>query len=113
MTYKQLGQYEVMDQIEVAKYLGTQPYVDAGRIGIFGWSYGGYMSTNCILKGNEVFKAAISVAPVTNRKWYDSVYTERYMQTTEENEDGYEDNAPTNFAEMPMNSSPIISSLIR
>ncbi len=100
MTYKQLGQYEVMDQIEVAKYLGTQPYVDAGRIGIFGWSYGGYMSTNCILKGNEVFKAAISVAPVTNWKWYDSVYTERYMQTTEENEDGYEDNAPTNFAEM-------------
>lgn len=100
MTYKQLGHYEVIDQIEAAKYLGTLPFVDAGRIGIFGWSYGGYMSTNCILKGNEVFEAAIAVAPVTNWKWYDSVYTERYMQTHEENEDGYEDNSPTNYAEM-------------
>lgn len=99
MTYKQLGHYEVLDQIEAAKYLGTQDYVDPERIGIFGWSYGGYMSTNCILKGSEVFEAAIAVAPVTNWKWYDSVYTERYMQTHEENEIGYEQNSPTNFAE--------------
>ena len=100
MTYKQLGHYEVIDQVESAKYLGTLPFVDAERIGIFGWSYGGYMSTNCILKGNDVFEAAIAVAPVTNWKWYDSVYTERYMQTHEENEAGYEENSPTNFAEM-------------
>jgi dipeptidyl-peptidase-4 len=99
MTYKQLGHYEVADQIEAAKYLGSQPFVDAERIGIFGWSYGGYMSSNCLLKGRDVFKAAIAVAPVTNWKWYDSVYTERYMQTHAENERGYEDNSPVNFAE--------------
>jgi dipeptidyl-peptidase-4 len=99
MTYKQLGHYEVIDQIESAKYLGTLPFVDAGRIGIFGWSYGGYMSSNCILKGKDVFEAAIAVAPVTNWKWYDSVYTERYMQTHEENKDGYEENSPINFAD--------------
>jgi len=99
MTYKQLGHYEVMDQIEAAKHLGTLDFVDPEKIGIFGWSYGGYMSTNCILKGSDVFEAAIAVAPVTNWKWYDSVYTERYMQTHEENELGYEENSPTNFAE--------------
>ncbi len=98
MTYKQLGHYEVLDQIETAKHLGTLPFVDADRIGIFGWSYGGYMSTNAILKGKDVFKAAVAVAPVTNWKWYDSVYTERYMQTHDENPDGYEDNSPINFA---------------
>jgi dipeptidyl-peptidase-4 len=97
MTYKQLGHYEVMDQIEAAQYLGTLPFVDADKIGIFGWSYGGYMSSNCILKGRDIFKAAIAVAPVTNWKWYDSVYTERYMQTHEENKEGYEDNSPVNF----------------
>ncbi len=100
MTYKQLGHYEVIDQIETAKYLGTQSFVDKERIGIFGWSYGGYMSTNCILKGKDVFKSAIAVAPVTNWKWYDSVYTERYMQTHEENPEGYEQNSPVNFADM-------------
>jgi dipeptidyl-peptidase-4 len=99
MTYKQLGHYETIDQIEAAKYLGTQPFIDKDRIGIFGWSYGGYMSTNAILKGKDVFKAAIAVAPVTNWKWYDSVYTERYMQTHDENPDGYEDNSPINFAD--------------
>lgn len=99
MTYKQLGHYEVIDQIEAAKHLGSLPFIDANRIGIFGWSYGGYMSSNCILKGNDVFKAAIAVAPVTNWKWYDSVYTERYMQTHEENEKGYEENSPINFAD--------------
>lgn len=99
MTYKQLGHYEVIDQVEAAKYLGGLPFVDKERIGIFGWSYGGYMSTNCILKGSDVFEAAIAVAPVTNWKWYDSVYTERFMQTHEENEEGYEQNSPVNFAE--------------
>ena len=99
MTYLQLGNYETTDQIESATYLGSLPYVDAGRIGIFGWSYGGYMSSLCILKGSEVFKSAIAVAPVTNWKWYDSIYTERYMRTTAENPDGYKNNSPVYFAD--------------
>jgi dipeptidyl-peptidase 4 len=99
VTYKQLGKYETMDQIEAAKYLGTKSFVDPDRIGIFGWSYGGYMSSLCLLKGHEVFKAAIAVAPVTNWKWYDSVYTERYMQTYADNPGGYEENSPNNFAD--------------
>ncbi len=99
MTYMQLGHYETIDQIEAARYLGSLPWVDADRIGIFGWSYGGYLSSLCILKGNDVFKAAIAVAPVTNWKWYDTIYTERYMRTAAENPEGYEQNAPVNFAD--------------
>lgn len=99
MTYLQLGKYETIDQIEAAKYLGSLPYTDENRIGIFGWSYGGYMASNCIFKGNDVFKAAIAVAPVTNWKWYDSIYTERYMRTYAENKEGYEENSPVNFAD--------------
>ena len=99
MTYLKLGHYETIDQIDAAKYLGALPYTDASRIGIFGWSYGGYMSSLCILKGNDVFKAAIAVAPVTSWKWYDTIYTERYMRTLEENKDGYEDNSPIYFAD--------------
>ena len=99
MTYMQLGHYETIDQIEAARYLGSLPYVDKGRIGIFGWSYGGYMSSLCLLKGNDVFKAAIAVAPVTNWKWYDSIYTERYMRTEKENPDGYKNNSPVYFAD--------------
>ena len=99
MTYLELGKYETIDQIEAAKYLGGLPYVDENRIGIFGWSYGGYMSSLCLLKGNDVFKAAIAVAPVTNWKWYDTIYTERYMQTESENPSGYRDNSPINFAD--------------
>ena len=95
-TYKQLGKYETMDQIEAAKYFATLPYVDAKRIGVQGWSYGGYMSSLCILKGAEQFKTAIAVAPVTNWRFYDSIYTERYMQTPQENESGYDDNSPIN-----------------
>ncbi|MFT5912907.1 MAG: dipeptidyl-peptidase-4 [Paraglaciecola sp.] len=99
MTYKQLGHYETLDQIEAAKWLGRLPYTDANRIGIFGWSYGGYLSSLAILKGNDVFKAAIAAAPVTNWKWYDSIYTERYMQTSEENPEGYQQNSPVYFAD--------------
>lgn len=98
-TYKQLGKLETDDQIDAARYIGSLPYVDAARIGIFGWSYGGYMSSLCITKGAEVFKAAIAVAPVTNWKFYDSIYTERYMGTKESNPDGYDANAPIAFAE--------------
>jgi dipeptidyl-peptidase 4 len=98
-TYMQLGHLETIDQIAAARHLGTLDFVDAARIGIFGWSYGGYMSSLCLFKGNDVFKAAIAVAPVTNWKWYDSIYTERYMRTHKENEKGYEDNSPINFAD--------------
>lgn len=98
VTYKELGKYEVEDQIDAAKTIGKYNYVDASRIGIFGWSYGGFMSSNCILKGNDVFKMAIAVAPVTNWRFYDSVYTERYMQTPQENASGYDDNSPINHA---------------
>ncbi len=96
VTYKELGKFEVEDQIDAAKVIGKYPYVDASRIGIFGWSYGGFMSSNCILKGADVFKMAIAVAPVTNWRFYDSVYTERYMQTPQENASGYDDNSPIN-----------------
>lgn len=100
MTYLQLGKYETMDMIETAKYLGGLTYIDKNRIGIFGWSYGGYMSSLAILKGAEVFKAAIAVAPVTNWKWYDSVYTERYMRSLKDNEAGYKENSPIYFADL-------------
>lgn len=99
MTYMQLGHYETIDQVEAARYLGKLPYTDPARIAIFGWSYGGYMSSLCILKGNDVFKAAIAVAPVTNWKWYDTIYTERFMRTYKENEDGYRNNSPVYFAD--------------
>lgn len=99
MTYLQLGKYETMDQIEAAKYLGRQPYIDASRIGIFGWSYGAYMSSLCLFKGNDVFNSAIAVAPVTNWKWYDTIYTERYMRDEKENSEGYESNSPINFVD--------------
>jgi dipeptidyl-peptidase 4 len=95
-TYKELGKFEVEDQIDAAKLIGNYPYVDKSRIGIFGWSYGGFMSSNCILKGNDVFKAAIAVAPVTSWRYYDSIYTERYMQTPQENASGYDENSPIN-----------------
>ena len=100
MTYLQLGHYETLDQIETARYLGSLSYVDKTRIGIFGWSYGGFMSSLCILKGSEFFKAAIAVAPVTSWKWYDTIYTERYMRTVQENERGYTENSPVNFAHL-------------
>lgn len=94
ITQKELGKFEVEDQIAAAKKLGELPYVDANRIGIWGWSYGGFMSSNAILKGNEVFKAAIAVAPVTSWRFYDTVYTERYMTTPQENPSGYDQNSP-------------------
>lgn len=100
VTYKELGKYEVEDQIESAIELAKRPYVDANEIGIWGWSYGGFMSANCLFKGNDVFKMAIAVAPVTSWRFYDSVYTERYMQTPQENASGYDENSPLNFADL-------------
>ena len=98
-TYQQLGKLETEDQIEANRYLANLPYVDGTRIGIFGWSYGGYMSSLCLLKGAEEFKMAIAVAPVTNWRYYDSIYTERYMRTPQENASGYDDNSPINHVE--------------
>lgn len=100
VTYMQLGKYEIEDQIAAAKWFGKQSYIDASRIGIFGWSYGGYMSSLAMTKGADVFKAGIAVAPVTNWRYYDSVYTERFMRTPQENAKGYDDNSPTEFAKL-------------
>ena len=99
MTQKELGKYEVQDQIAAAKVIGNYPFVDASRIGIFGWSYGGFMASNCIFQGADVFKMAIAVAPVTNWRFYDSIYTERYMQTPQENASGYDMNSPINHVD--------------
>lgn len=98
-TYQQLGKYEIADQIAAAKWLATQSYVDGERMGIWGWSYGGYMSSLGLTKGADVFKMAIAVAPVTNWRFYDNIYTERYMRTPQENANGYDDNSPINHVE--------------
>ena len=98
-TYQQLGKLETQDQIEANRHLAKLPYVDGSRIGVFGWSYGGYMSSLCLLKGADDFKMAIAVAPVTNWRYYDSIYTERYMRTPQENAAGYDDNSPINHVE--------------
>ena len=94
MTQKELGKYEVEDQIAAAQVLGQRDYVDADRIGIWGWSYGGFMASNCIFQGADTFKMAIAVAPVTSWRFYDSIYTERYMTTPQENASGYDNNSP-------------------
>ena len=98
-TYLQLGKFEIEDQIDAAKYIGKMPFVDAGNIGHWGWSYGGFMSALAITKGNEVFSAAVSVAPVTSWRYYDNIYTERYMRTPQENPKGYDDNSPINHTD--------------
>lgn len=100
VTYKNLGKYEIEDQITAAKWLGNQSYVDKSRIGIFGWSFGGYMASLAMTKGADVFKMGIAVAPVTNWRFYDSVYTERFLQTPQENKDGYDLNSPTTYAKL-------------
>ena len=100
MTYLQLGKYETEDMITLAKYMAKQPYVDADRIGIYGWSYGGFMAANGITKGADVISTAVSVAPVTNWRYYDNVYTERFMRTPQENPDGYDLNSPVHNTAM-------------
>jgi len=100
VTYKELGKYEIEDQIEAAKTLGKRSYIDQNNIGIWGWSYGGYMASLAITKGADTFKMAIAVAPVTSWRFYDTIYTERYMQTPQENASGYDDNSPINFTDL-------------
>ncbi|WP_424495222.1 S9 family peptidase [Salinimicrobium sp. GXAS 041] len=99
VTQKELGKYEVEDIIAAAQQLGARDYIDSERMGIWGWSYGGFMSSNAILKGNDTFKMAIAVAPVTSWRFYDSIYTERYMTTPQENPSGYDENSPINHVE--------------
>ncbi|MEN9302257.1 MAG: hypothetical protein RL264_686 [Bacteroidota bacterium] len=98
-TYLQLGKLEIEDVINSAKELQKLPYVDGSRIGIMGWSYGGFMASLAITKGADVFKMAIAVAPVTNWRYYDNIYTERFMRTPQENADGYDKNSPINYVD--------------
>jgi len=99
IVHRQLGKWEVHDQIEAAKYLASLPFVDKNRIGIWGWSYGGYMASLTLLVGADYFRGAVAVAPVTDWRLYDSIYTERYMGTPDGNPDGYKESAPLNHVE--------------
>jgi dipeptidyl-peptidase-4 len=94
-TYLHLGNLEAKDQVETALYLGSLPYVDKDNIGIWGWSYGGYCTLMSMSEGRPVFKAGVAVAPPTSYRFYDTIYTERYMRTPKENPDGYGDCAIT------------------
>ncbi|HET7897075.1 MAG TPA: S9 family peptidase, partial [Flavisolibacter sp.] len=98
-TYLQLGKYEIEDQIDVAKWMRQQSYVDANNIGHWGWSFGGFMSSLAITKGADVFTAAVAVAPVTSWRYYDNIYTERFLRTPQENPKGYDENSPINFVD--------------
>ena len=98
-TYGDLGRLEVEDQISFARYMAAQPYVDGDRIGIYGWSYGGFMALGCALKGEGLFKMAIAVAPVTSWRYYDTIYTEIYNDLPQDNPKGYDENSPINFAD--------------
>jgi dipeptidyl-peptidase-4 len=98
VTYKQLGKFELEDIVETAKYLQGLQYVDDSRLGIWGWSYGGYMSSLAMTKSPGIFKMGIAVAPVTNWRFYDTVYTERYLQTPQLNPEGYDANSPLTYA---------------
>ena len=100
ITYGQLAKYETEDQISFAKYMSKFSYIDKDRIGIWGWSYGGLISTNCILKGSDIFSLAVAVAPVTNWRFYDTIYTERFMGLPKDNKEGYDLNSPLNFAHL-------------
>ena len=100
MTYKNLGKMECEDACEAARWFGRKSWIDESRIGIFGWSFGGYLSTLSILKGHDVFKSAIAVAPVITWRYYDNIYTERFLQRPQDNPRGYDDNSPLNFANL-------------
>lgn len=98
-VYKNLGEYEVRDNVSGIKYLQTLPYVDQDRIGMWGWSYGGYTTCMCMLKEPDYFKVGVAVAPVTDWKNYDTIYTERYMSTLEDNPEGYERSSVMQYAD--------------
>jgi len=96
--YHHFGRVELADQLAGVKWLSNQAYIDRSRVGIWGWSFGGYMTCVAMLRGGGVFKAGFAGAPVTDWRRYDTIYTERYMGTPQENPDGYRDSSPVNFA---------------
>jgi dipeptidyl-peptidase 4 len=98
IVYRDLGKWEVHDQIEAVKYLATLSYVDTSRIGIWGWSYGGYMTVSAMLRGGTYFKTGVAVAPVTDWRFYDDVYTERFMGLPKDNPDGYKESSVLTYA---------------
>ena len=108
VTYANLGHCEVEDQISFARHLGKQSFIDRERIGIYGWSYGGFMALGCALKGDGLFKMAIAVAPVTSWRYYDSIYTEIYNGLPQDNPKGYDDNSPINFADRLSNNTRLL-----
>ena len=99
-TYGRLGALEVEDQLSLARYMASQPWIDPVRIGIYGWSYGGFMALSCALKGHGLFRMAIAVAPVTSWRYYDTIYTEIYNNLPQFNADGYDKYSPIHFAQM-------------
>ncbi|MBQ8204617.1 MAG: DPP IV N-terminal domain-containing protein [Alistipes sp.] len=99
VTYANLGHAEVEDQISFARHLSKLEFIDSSRVGIYGWSYGGFMALGCALKGEGLFKMAIAVAPVTSWRYYDSIYTEIYNGLPQDNPAGYDNNSPINFAD--------------
>ena len=108
VTYANLGHCEVEDQISFARHLSRQSFIDASRIGIYGWSYGGFMALGCSLKGDGLFKMAIAVAPVTSWRYYDSIYTEIYNGLPQDNPEGYDNNSPINFANRLSNKTRLL-----
>jgi dipeptidyl-peptidase-4 len=108
LTYMQLGKYETEDQLAAARQLGELPYVDPGRVGIWGWSYGGYMALMTTLMGEGLIRAGVAVAPVTSWKLYDTIYTERFMRTPRENDDGYEQGSALNYADKLADRSTLL-----
>jgi len=99
LTYLRLGKLETEDMMETAKYLGSFSCVDKDHIGIWGWSYGGFMALSCLTRASDFFRFGVAIAPVTHYKYYDDIYTERFMRTPQENPDGYEENSPNNHVE--------------
>jgi dipeptidyl-peptidase-4 len=97
--HRRLGELEVADQVAAARWLGAQDWVDPERIAVYGGSYGGYMTLMLMLKAPALFRAGVAYAPVTDWRLYDSIYAERYMDTPEENPEGYESSAPLTWAE--------------
>ena len=108
VTYGNLGHCEVEDQISFAKHLAKQEFIDSERIGIYGWSFGGFMALNCALKGDGIFKMAIAVAPVTSWRYYDTIYTEIYNGIPQQNPEGYDNNSPINYAERLSDNTRLI-----
>lgn len=109
IVYQNLGRYETEDQISVARYVATLPYVDGDNIGIWGWSFGGYETLMAMTTGNGTFRAGVAIAPVTDWRYYDTIYAERYMRTPNENPDGYKYGAPLNHAQQLQGDLLIVS----